>query len=106
MAQRGKEWLAPMLFEANCTHRIVTDWIEHMLLKQLNPNSLIVMDNAPVHNKKDITTLLQKHGHQLLSLPPYSPDLNPIEQSFAVLKKRKIFSNKTLDELLLGNLAI
>ncbi len=104
MAQRGKEWLAPMLFKKTCTHNVVTDWVEKMLLKELKPNSLVIIDNAPVHNKAQLRELLEEHGHTLLPLPPYSPDFNPIENSFGVIKKRKIFSNKTLEQLLLDNL--
>jgi transposase len=104
MAQRGKEWLAPMLFEKSCTHHTVTTWIKECLLKTLRPNSLIVMDNAPFHNKTEIKELLESHGHMLLPLPTYSPDFNPIEQSFAVLKNRLLYSGKTLEHLLLGNL--
>ncbi len=44
-----------------------------------------------IHNKKAITDLLKRHGHALLPLPPYSPDLNPIEQSFGILKRRRQF---------------
>ncbi len=51
MAQRGKDWIAPMLFETSCTHLTVTTWIKEMLLPTLRPQSLIVMDNAPFHNK-------------------------------------------------------
>jgi hypothetical protein len=51
MAQRGKEWLAPMLFDKSCTHRTVTTWVKECLLKELRPKSLVVMDNAPFHNK-------------------------------------------------------
>jgi hypothetical protein len=40
MAQRGADWLAPMLFETNCTHVTVTTWIEKMLLPALRPNRL------------------------------------------------------------------
>jgi transposase len=100
MAQRGKEWLAPMLFQKSCTHETVLAWLEQALLKELRPNSLIVMDNAPFHNKPKIKALLEKHGHTLLPLPKYSPDYNPIEQAFAILKKRLRFSGQTLDNQL------
>ena len=48
--------------------------------------SVIIMDNAAFHSKTKIREVLEKAGHKLLCLPPYSPDLNPIEQSFAVIK--------------------
>lgn len=100
MAQRGQEWLTPMLFEKSCTHRTVNAWIEQALLKELKEPSLIIMDNAPFHNKTKIRQILEAHGHTLLPLPPYSPDLNPIEQSFAILKKRCQFSGYSLQQLL------
>jgi transposase len=101
MAQRGKEWLAPMLFDKSCTHRTVTTWVKECLLKELHPNSLVIMDNAPFHNKTHIKKILEEHGHTLLPLPTYSPDFNPIEQSFAILKKRRCFSGLPLENLLM-----
>lgn len=89
MAQRGKEWLAPFVFTGSCTGRTVSEWIEKFLLAELKEPSIVIMDNAPVHNKKTIRSMLKKHGHALLSLPPYSPDFNPIEQSFGAMKKRR-----------------
>ncbi len=103
MAQRGKEWLAPMLFEESCTHYTVLAWMKQALIKELKPNSLIIMDNAPFHNKPKIRELLRQHGHTLLPLPPYSPDLNPIEQAFAILKRRRQKSNNTIQSLLMGD---
>ena len=89
MAQRGKKWLAPFVFTGSCTARTVTTWMERMLIHELDEPSIIIMDNAPVHNKKELRSMLKKHGHALLPLPPYSPDLNPIEQSFGAMKKRR-----------------
>ena len=103
MAQRGKEWLAPMLFEGSCTHEVVTTWIERALIRELRPNSLVIMDNAPFHNKADIKAVLKAHGHTLLPLPKYSPDFNPIEQSFAIIKRIRQFTQQPLESILIGN---
>ena len=100
MAQRGKEWLAPMLFEKSCTHHTVNAWIEKALLKELTEPSLVIMDNAPFHNKPQIKALLEKQGHSMLPLPKYSPDFNPIEKSFAIIKNRRKFSNQSIQKLL------
>ena len=100
MAQRKSEWLAPMLFEKSCTHHTVNAWVEQALLKELKPNSLVIMDNAPVHNKTYLSALFQQHGHTFMPLPKYSPDFNPIEQSFAILKKQRQFLNLSLVQLL------
>lgn len=102
MAQRGNEWIAPMLFQSSCTHHTVGAWMEQCLLPELQPNSLVIMDNVPFHNKPQMQELLQAHGHTMLPLPKYSPDFNPIEQSFAILKRRRQFAPQgtTLDQLL------
>ena len=92
MAQRGKEWLAPMLFTGSCHTETVNQWLEKMLMPELTQPSVIVMDNARFHNKEQIQTIIEKDGHVLLSLPRYSPDFNPIEQSFATIKKRRQFA--------------
>lgn len=103
MAQRGREWLAPMLFEGSCTHHTVNAWIGQALLKELREPSLVIMDNAPFHNKPQMRALLEAKGHSILPLPKYSPDFNPIEQSFAILKKRRAFSGETIQNILAYN---
>jgi hypothetical protein len=104
MAQRGKDWLAPFVFTGSCTGRTVSEWIEKFLLAELKEPSIVIMDNAPVHNKKTIRSMLKKHGHALLPLPPYSPDFNPIEQSFGAMKKRRegMPLGTTVEELILS----
>jgi len=105
MAQRKKEWLAPMLFTGTCHAEAVTQWLEQMLLPELTEPSVIVMDNASFHPKKRIRALLEKAGHVLLPLPKYSPDFNPIEQSFATIKKRRQFANnQDIMTIIMGNL--
>lgn len=103
MAQRGKEWLAPLTFTGSCHHDFVTGWFEQCLIPELKPNSLVIIDNAPFHNKADIKAALEKHGHTLLPLPTYSPDFNPIEQTFAILKRRRQATGTAINQLLMGN---
>lgn len=57
-----------------------------MLIPSLKPNSILIWDNAPIHNSKEILNLITKHNHQLIFLPPYSPDLNPSENKWSELK--------------------
>ena len=104
MAQRAGEWIAPMLFESSCTHYTIAAWMKEVLIPELRPNSLVIMDNAPFHNKPVMLELLKAHGHTMLPLPKYSPDFNPIEQSFAILKRRRQFNNQTIEQLLIGKL--
>ena len=103
MAQRrkSKEWLAPILFEGSWESTTVLWWIKEYLLSALSKPSVIVMDNAPFHPVAKIRTLLAKEGHKLLCLPKYSPDLNPIEQSFGAMKTnwKNADENTTLDTI-------
>ena len=102
MAQRQNEWLTPMLFTGSCHTNTVNQWIDRMLQPELTNSSVVVMDNARFHNKEQMKTLLKKAGHTMLPLPKYSPDFNPIEQSFATIKKRRMFAkDKSLNELLM-----
>ncbi len=104
MAQRGKKWLAPLVFKGSCTAKLVEEWLENFLMKELNKSSIIVMDNAPIHRRKIIAEMVKKHGHILLPLPKYSPDFNPIEQSFGAMKKRRqgMPIETTVEELVLS----
>lgn len=104
MAQRGKKWLAPVVFKGSCTAKLVEEWLENFLMKELDNPSIIVMDNAPFHRKSIISEMLEKYGHVLLPLPKYSPDFNPIEQSFGAMKKRRQGMNidTTIEELVLS----
>ena len=100
MAKRGSDWLAPMLFTGTCTHLTVTTWIEQRLLPELRANSLVIMDNAPFHNKAELTEILARAGHTLMPLPRYSPDFNPIEEEFGGLKRQQQFTGLSLDQLI------
>lgn len=99
--RRGKDWLAPMLFQGVCSAITVETWVKEFLLKELKKPSIIVMDNAPVHNKKSIKKLFEDRGHILLPLPPYSPDFNPIEKTFGAMKKlrKSLLKEAVIDDL-------
>lgn len=88
-AHRGKDFLAPMLFDGTAKTELVNEWTEKMLFKELRPASTIVWDNAAFHSKTALREIAERYGHHILFLPPYSPDFNPIEQDWAVIKKQR-----------------
>lgn len=61
-------------------------WTEQFLAPVLKPHDIVVMDNLPAHKVKGIRQAIEAQGAKLLYLPPYSPDLNPIEMVFAKFK--------------------
>ena len=85
-AQCDGKILAPLEFHGTCDHRLFEFWFEHCLLKALSVGHVIVMDNATFHRKAALIVLAENAGCSILFLPPYSPDLNPIEHFWAWLK--------------------
>ncbi len=79
------------------------NWFEIQLLPALKPGTTIVMDNASFHRKKHLISIAQSYGFNLIFLPPYSPELNPIEHFWSWLKRylRNILPNSlSLDDAL------
>jgi transposase len=83
-----KNILAPWHFSGYCNTAVITTWVEHELLPTLRAGMTIIWDNATFHKHSKIKSLVEDAGCSLVFLPPYSPDLNPIEQFWAVLKAR------------------
>lgn len=55
-------------------------------MPELKPGQIVVMDNAAFHKNKETRDIIEAAGCKLMYLPPYSPDLNPIENIWAVIK--------------------
>ena len=102
VAKSGNRLLAPVLFEGSTNNIWFNDWLENHLFKELPPNATVIMDNAAFHKTKATRDLFENSSFNLLYLPPYSPDLNPIEQDFAIIKKRRQFAptNTSLDHII------
>ena len=63
------------------------DWFEYELIAVIPEGSVIIMDNASFHRKSILREIAKRHGVILVFLPPYSPDFNPIEKSWANFKR-------------------
>lgn len=85
--RRGKP-LAPMRFEGYCNTEVVLAWVEKELIPRLNAGEVVVWDNASFHKSPRIAEAFEQAGIRLLFLPPYSPDLHPIEQFWSELKAK------------------
>jgi transposase len=84
----GHKLIAPLIYTCSTTAEVFYAWLEKGLLPELSKKSVIVLDNATFHKSEKIKQLIESHGHTLIFLPPYSPDLNPIENYWAIAKAR------------------
>lgn len=82
----GKRIIAPFCFKGMCNTQVVNTWISRVLVPVLKPGQVVVMDNASFHKSAKTKELIESAGCKLIFLPPYSPDLNPIEKVWANLK--------------------
>ena len=77
-----------MIYKESMTSDFFVKWFKTQLLPALVTPHVIVRDNAGFHPKKILDELCIQDRHFFLPLPPYLPDLNPIEQAWAILKKK------------------
>ncbi len=77
---------APCVLDQPINGQSFTDYVEQCLVPTLPPGDVVIMDNLSSHKKPAVRAAIRGAGARLLFLPPYSPDLNPIEQVFAKLK--------------------
>ena len=75
-----------MTFEGSCNRGLFEIWLEECLVPQLQSGDGVVIDNASFHHSQSIEDIVAAAGCELWYLPPYSPDLNPIEHWWFVLK--------------------
>lgn len=91
-----------MSVEGAVDGRAFEAYVEHFLLPKLKPGRIVVMDNLSVHKSKRVQRLVEGAGCELLFLPPYSPDMNPIEEAFSkvkgILRKAKARTREALVE--------
>lgn len=87
-AQREEQILAPFCYRGTCDTALFNVWVREFLLPELKPGQVVIMDNAAFHKSQETKKLIETAGCRIFFLPPYSPDLNPIEQLWANMKKK------------------
>lgn len=89
IGNKAKNLIAPFIYQNTMTSTLFESWFTQMLLPCLNKSSIIILDNARFHRMKHLQELADNttYNHIILPLPPYSPNLNPIEQTWATIKK-------------------
>jgi len=109
LASMSVEGMGPSLaVEGATTAAVFEVYIGKVLAPSLQPGQVVVMDNLSAHKGERIRELVESRGCELLCLPPYSPDLNPIEEAFSkmkgILRKAEARSREALIEAMGGAL--
>lgn len=86
-AIRASGWLAPLVVDGAINGQIFLSWVEQHLTREIKQNDVVVMDNLSSHKIAGVRDAIESVGAKLYYLPPYSPDLNPIELAFSKLKQ-------------------
>lgn len=82
----NKSFMAPFMFEGHCNTTVFELYVKHVLVPKLEMGMVVVIDNASFHKSTRIKNLIEGVGAKLIYLPPYSPDLNPIEHYWHKIK--------------------
>jgi transposase len=80
--------IVPFVFEGTCNTALFEAYIEHCLVPVLKPGQIVIYDNARFHQSAKARQLIEGTGGTQRFLPPYSPDLNPIEHCWFPFKQR------------------
>ncbi|QDS98866.1 hypothetical protein HG15A2_21520 [Adhaeretor mobilis] len=86
-AMRSIGFVAPLCVEGAINGRVFLAWVEQHLVPTLKQGDVVVMDNLSSHKVKGVVEAIAAVGAEVRYLPPYSPDLNPIELAFSKFKK-------------------
>lgn len=78
--------VAPWVIDGAMDGAAFRTYVEQVLVPELRKDDVVVMDNLPAHKVAGVREAIRAAGASILHLPPYSPDLNPIEQVFAKIK--------------------
>ena len=85
-ALRSSGFTAPLVVDGPINGNIFLAYVQQQLVQTLKPGDLVIMDNLSSHKRVGVRNAIESVGAQLMYLPPYSPDLNPIELAFSKLK--------------------
>ena len=86
-AMRAEGFIAPLTVEGAINGELFLSWVRKELAPALRPGDIVVMDNLSSHKVAGVREAIEAVGAEVRYLPPYSPDLNPIELAFAKFKK-------------------
>ena len=97
--------IAPMVLDGPMDTAAFLAYLEHVLVRELPRDAIVIMDNLPAHKSPRVAQLLAEAGAALCYLPPYSPDYNPIELMWSKVKNHLRSVRARTEEQLYGAIA-
>ena len=95
------KWQLALVINGGCDSACFNAWVESYLCPQLSETDVVVFDNARIHKMPRTRELIEASGAEILFLPPYSPDYNPIEHDFANIKRlREYNADISIDDVI------
>ena len=82
-----KDIIAPFEYKGYTDKLLFVSWFKNVLCPNLTPGQVVILDNASFHKVDELYNIIEECGCKLIYLPPYSPDLNPIENFWANFKR-------------------
>jgi transposase len=98
-ALRETHLFAAMTFKGTCNRHLFEGWADACFFKELQQGDVVILDNASMHKSSYFVEQVEARGTSVLWLPSYSPDKNPIEKTWATLKKSFRYVKQTIDDI-------
>lgn len=97
---RASGWTAPLVIDGAINGSLFRNYVQQHLVPTLQPGDILIMDNLASHKVCGVREAIESAQAQVLYLPPYSPDLNPIELAFSKLRRLlRTLATRTIDAL-------
>lgn len=84
---RASGWISPLVIDGAVNGALFLNYVRQQLAPALEPGDILILDNLASHKVRGVREAIERAGAQVLYLPPYSPDLNPIELAFSKLRR-------------------
>jgi len=97
---RASGWVAPLVIDGAINGVLFLNYVRQHLAPALTPGDILILDNLASHKVRGVREAIEEAGARVLYLPPYSPDLNPIEMAFSKLRRQlRSLATRTVDAL-------
>ena len=97
---RASGWVAPLVIDGALNGELFLNYVRQHLAPALTPGDILILDNLSSHKVRGVRQAIEEAGARVLYLPPYSPDLNPIEMAFSKLRRQlRSLATRTVDAL-------